>query len=62
VKRITTTTELADGRPVTAVMTRDHILVDINGRACLAHRRWFDRAEAAELMRSLAVFVGEEAT
>jgi hypothetical protein len=41
------------------IVTADHILVRVGDRACLAHRRWFDRGEAAELIQTLGVFVDQ---
>lgn len=56
--RITSTLDLSGGKDATTVVTRDHILVRVGDRACFTHRRWFDRAEAAEMIRSLQIFVG----
>ncbi len=59
--RITITTELAAvGQHAVAVVTREHILVSIDDRACIAHRDWFDRAEAAEMAQSLTAFATAE--
>jgi hypothetical protein len=55
--RITSTLDLSGSDEATTVVTRDHILVRVGDRACFAHRRWFDRAEAAEMIRSLQTFV-----
>lgn len=61
-KRIITSAELNSGQHATIVVTKSHILVRIDERACLAHRRWFDRTEAAELAHTLAVFASGEAS
>ncbi len=60
-ERITSTLDLSDGKDATTVVTRDHILVRVGGRACFAHHRWFDRTEAVKMIQSLQVFVDGEA-
>lgn len=42
-----------------AVVTPRVILVDVNGRACLAHDRWFDREQAKVMIAALQTYVGE---
>lgn len=58
---ITLTFDLHSGQHATAVVTRGPILVAVDDRACLAHHDWFNRAEAAEMIRMLSVFTGQVA-
>lgn len=60
-KRITSDLELNSGQKATAVVTLDHILVRVDDRACMSHRRWFDRTEAAAMIQSLQLFVEQSA-
>lgn len=55
--QIKTVVTLTDGREVTAIVTTGPILVDVAGRACLAHHRWFDRTHAAAMIAVLRQFV-----
>lgn len=49
--------ELPGGRHFDAQVSQRVILVDVDGRACMAHDRWFDQVQAAEMIRQLEVFV-----
>ena len=58
--RIVMNIELSSGQRATTVVTPGPILVAIDGRACLAHHRWFNRDEAREMIRSLTVFTDQD--
>lgn len=57
--RATIEIDLNGGQQAKSIVTPLHILVRIDDKACLAHQRWFDRAEAAEMARTLTAFAEE---
>lgn len=56
-KRVVLGGSLPSVRHFVTVMTQRHVVLDVDGRVCIAHDRWMTRAEVAELHDSLGEYL-----